>query len=115
MKRRKKMADGTRGEEEDYNSGDDEEGKKRRQARRRERDIKKKENLAKGGRNVDSAGSEFSYRSVVSLIGLCLNYSRLHDTSSLGKNHFQMAFPYEVFLGTLHCHTQQSIFEQDKD
>ena len=65
MRRRKKNADGTRGEEEDYDSAGDEAGRARRQARRVRREKKHKERLAKGGRN-DGSDSDFSYRSVVS-------------------------------------------------
>lgn len=64
VKRRKKLADGTYGDEESYHSSQDEEGKTRRKERRKKREQALKE----GKRNKDS-DSEYSYRSVVSAGG----------------------------------------------
>ena len=71
--RKKKNADGTYGAEEEYDENADAAGMKRRQLRREVRKqaaIKeKKKALARGKRDGDSDGSEYSYRSVVSAGG----------------------------------------------
>ncbi|ELT92842.1 hypothetical protein CAPTEDRAFT_224063 [Capitella teleta] len=64
VRRRKKNADGTYGDEESYHSSQDEDGRTRRRRRRQERQAKFK----KGGRN-EASDSDFSYRSVVSAGG----------------------------------------------
>lgn len=83
MTRRKKLAGGARGDAEAYDSDKDEEGKKRRQTRRKQRADKVK----KGGRDVNSAESMYSYRSVVSVSRVsCPLVTKVFDCWYKGPN-----------------------------